>query len=459
MDENKSFAATIRLSIDSFTQIVAGHTMTEELDTTNCSHDMTAGESLSLADSYYVDENYTDALDAYAAGLSVVRESEVTIQIRILSHRSSAFYQLGRYEEALEDANAALELLSKGPSGIRPGEGEICHKRSGLAAFKLQRYTPAKEALLKAAQLASLNKRPDSEYMEWIRQCDENLSPNEAQASAMKSSPAPGRTLDFDAKQPAPSKSATPAASDSFHAPTPSQPTRSQITATTSRRPAMPKYQFWQNDKFMTISILEANVQQQDVQVRFQPKRLTVILRKGGVDFTVIANHLYAKIDVEKSKVQIKDEKVLIKLRKVDSFEWYELFGKADDDETSKPEPTQPDGGSPVKDTPLVRDPKTRPYVSHRDWDAIEKNIEKEEKNDKAEGEDAMNKLFQKIYADASEETRRAMIKSYQTSGGTVLSTNWDEVSKTDYEKERTAPKGMEWKTWEGEKLPMKDDE
>ncbi|CAN0405192.1 unnamed protein product, partial [Ectocarpus sp. 13 AM-2016] len=32
-------------------------------------------------------------------------------------------------------------------------------------------------------------------------------------------------------------------------------------------------------------------------------------------------------------------------------------------------------------------------------------------------------------------------------------------VGKADYEKERQAPKGMEWKTWEGEKLPQKDDD
>ena len=32
------------------------------------------------------------------------------------------------------------------------------------------------------------------------------------------------------------------------------------------------------------------------------------------------------------------------------------------------------------------------------------------------------------------------------------------EVGTTDYEKERQAPNGMDWKTWEGEKLPMKDD-
>lgn len=40
------------------------------------------------------------------------------------------------------------------------------------------------------------------------------------------------------------------------------------------------------------------------------------------------------------------------------------------------------------------------------------------------------------------------MIKSYQTSGGTVLSTNWDEVAKKDYEgKDRPDPvDGTEWR-------------
>jgi len=41
------------------------------------------------------------------------------------------------------------------------------------------------------------------------------------------------------------------------------------------------------------------------------------------------------------------------------------------------------------------------------------------------------------------------MIKSFQTSGGTVLSTNWDEVKKEDYEKDLKAPHGQEVKRWE----------
>lgn len=36
------------------------------------------------------------------------------------------------------------------------------------------------------------------------------------------------------------------------------------------------------------------------------------------------------------------------------------------------------------------------------------------------DGDPAMN-LFKQIYANGSEETKRAMIRSYYTSGGTVL--------------------------------------
>jgi hypothetical protein len=49
--------------------------------------------------------------------------------------------------------------------------------------------------------------------------------------------------------------------------------------------------------------------------------------------------------------------------------------------------------------------------------------------------------------SDGDEKTRKAMNKSFQESGGTVLSTNWDEIQKDKVEVK--PPDGMEFKKWD----------
>ena len=55
--------------------------------------------------------------------------------------------------------------------------------------------------------------------------------------------------------------------------------------------------------------------------------------------------------------------------------------------------------------------------------------------------------MFQKIYGEGSDEVKKAMNKSFQESGGTVLSTNWEDISKKKTEVK--PPDSMEYKKWD----------
>ena len=54
------------------------------------------------------------------------------------------------------------------------------------------------------------------------------------------------------------------------------------------------------------------------------------------------------------------------------------------------------------------------PSSSHytRNWDKLDREI-REKKNEKLERDAALNKLFQQIYSDGSDEVKRAMNKSF----------------------------------------------
>mmetsp|Transcript_10004 Transcript_10004/g.11478 ORF Transcript_10004/g.11478 Transcript_10004/m.11478 type:complete len:400 (-) Transcript_10004:311-1510(-) len=384
---------------------------------------------LHQGDYHFVDGEYTEAITAYDQGVNLLAtdvEDLSHIRFRLLSHRSESYLNVCALKagkeaaaSALKDAKAAHDLLSKFEKlkiRILPNEQECCRKRLDRASVLSTEQSHSTETTINSKDEKNSSKETKSVVVTKTA-----LRPNKA--------------------------------------------------------PTMPKYQYYQNDKFLTIALLECNVQPESLDVQFLPKKLVVIMAKGGKKFTVICGRLFDFVVVDKCKIKYMDEKVLIKLRKKEEgTHWHELFGtaKEDDDEDDKVEQKKTtvsaevvkaaSGGSnedqdsaSKKPIPTVSSEKARPYSSHRDWDAIERNLEKDEKKEKPQGEDALNHLFKDIYGKADGDTRRAMIKSFQTSGGTVLSTNWDEVAKKDYEKERQAPKGMQWKQWDGKELPQKD--
>lgn len=440
---------------------------------------MSASELLATGDCYALDGCYEEAITAYASCLAIVSEKEALTQFRALSHKSSALFYLARHREALADAQNAITLHDTLKfAGLREGETEACQRRKWKAAQGCGEVDISKTALLAARELAELNHRSTKKYdtaLAKMKEGSENRKKNEQALSALMGGPEslPNAELQkslVDSKPaPTPISASVPSSSSapskslgdsSKQASTgislTSHPFGSAPVATKSANAwsaDTPKYQYYQSEKVMTISILEHNVKEADLYVDVSTDFLHITLKKNDQVFTMIDGYLFSNVDTSRCKLVIKDEKVLVKLRKTTEHDWHELLTKRKEGEKEKESPT------PSSEMPLADKTKTTPYASHRDWDAIEKNIEREEKSVKPEGEAAMNSLFQSIYANADDDTKRAMLKSYQTSGGTVLSTNWDEVSKKDYEQERVAPKGMEWKNWNGDKLDMAEDD
>mmetsp|Transcript_16573 Transcript_16573/g.57828 ORF Transcript_16573/g.57828 Transcript_16573/m.57828 type:complete len:378 (-) Transcript_16573:172-1305(-) len=217
--------------------------------------------------------------------------------------------------------------------------------------------------------------------------------------------------------------------------------------------PSSVKYQYYQTPTHVTITVLAKGITAETAEIVIEDKSLVVRVVIGGFEMTVINGELYDPVVKDKASVKFLSTKVEIKLPKKEAFNWNELLIGAciGDDPAKRAHP-------PPRTTSAGATATATPYSSKRDWRRLEKDCEAELAAEAPEGEEALNKLFQDIYGKATPETRRAMNKSFQTSGGTVLSTNWGEVGTTNYEEERQAPAGMEWKTWEGAKLPQKED-
>ncbi|XP_056148869.1 protein SGT1 homolog isoform X2 [Lampris incognitus] len=199
-----------------------------------------------------------------------------------------------------------------------------------------------------------------------------------------------------------------------------------------SRTPAAPpaKHDWYQTESHVIITIMAKNVPKDGVCVNFSERELSATVQLASGEDHSFNIHLLHPIVPQQSTFKILTTKVELKMKKTEAVRWEKLEGEGQQSNIKHFTPNQ------------------YPSSSHytRNWDKVVVDISEEEKKENLEGDAALNKLFQQIYTDGSDEVKRAMNKSFMESGGTVLSTNWKDVGTRKVE--MSPPEDVEFKKY-----------
>lgn len=297
-----------------------------------------------------------------------------------------------------------------------------------MGLFAESEYESAKAAFVAGRDLASDQKK----FNMWIRKCDVELEESgvstkpEATKVSIPSSPA---TTTPAAAVSTPSSTSTPTTTSNEASAVSSS---AATTAQESEKPAPRfRHEWFQTDTHVNVDLFAKGIKKPNLKVEIAEKSLCVTIQLESSEFVLDLELADAIVPAE-SSYELLSTKIEIKLKKSKVARWKSLENT---------------GENVVGVWDSQIDAKAQPpaYPSSKgakNWDAIAKDDEEE----KLTGDHALNNLFRTIYKDASEEQRRAMMKSYVESNGTVLSTNWEEVGAGEVKGQ--APSGMEMHSW-----------
>ncbi|CAM9285083.1 unnamed protein product [Phaeothamnion confervicola] len=312
--------------------------------------------TVAAADAAYVAEDYPSAITLYGK----VIEAEPSSHLPYLN-RCAALLKLRRAAEALEDAEAALRLEP---------ECELALYRKGLACFELERFVPARDAFRSGQQrYAAASEHDPRRYPTWLRKCEAEIGLSDTEVSETADPAA--KPAAVAANRPAPQlKAAAAAAPPSTHLQT--------------------RFQYYQSSEKLTVGILVKGVKAEEATVEVEPRR--VRLWSGGKESPTLLfdKLLHDEVVPAECKTRFLASKVEIVLKKKSPFEWPDLGalppgpGAAPASAPARAPSSSPAAAASSTDgAAATKEKKPRPYSSHRDWDTIEKEVERELSSEK----------------------------------------------------------------------------
>ncbi|KAI0308232.1 SGS-domain-containing protein [Multifurca ochricompacta] len=202
----------------------------------------------------------------------------------------------------------------------------------------------------------------------------------------------------------------------------------------------MLRHEFYETDERLIITVFDRGADPALVNMKFLPRS---ILYENG-DKKLDLQPLKGQIDPEKSTFVVGKVKVEIRLVKAAQGRWGGLIGDA-------PDPLA--NSSSVSITAAKAASTSTLPQARKNWDSVTKTILESEKpltstdDPNVSGDSTLNEFFQSLFANADDDTKKAMMKSFQESGGTALSTNWEDVKKGPVSIK--PPSGSEARKWE----------
>lgn len=330
-----------------------------------------------------------------------------------LLERASIYQRQKKFDEAIADFNDAMEIARQ--RGRREEIGK-CHFKLGLVLYGQKKYTEAMKEIESAIDYNC--KEPTLEM--WKTKIDYDMK-------RLKSD----QKVETKDNKSTTKSTTTTTASELPENSTSSTSTSTSIDAINKHAPLKVKIRddWYQTSDSVVITIFAKNIKEQELQVNFSSSGVSITFPTGaGSEYNYNIEPLFDDIITLESSYRVFGTKLEVTLKKVTSQKWPTLESS---DQAATPSASHSSEG------PLSYPTSSKKAVN---WASF-----KLEDEEDAEGKNE-SEFFSQLYANTDDDSRRAMMKSYVESNGTVLTTNWDEAKAKTFE--TSPPEGMEPKKW-----------
>ena len=384
--------------------------------------------------------------------------------------RSTAYTRVSPpdHASALSDAETALVLAHKRAKRELIVQSQL---RRGIALFGLQRWADSKqcfdwvkkldekEKTVAIWEMKVKGKLKDLTETDAAGKVTVEEVPHIELPTSSNTKPPEKPLLEKDGKEHA--QTAQPAS-----APAEIKPEGVQTPANKIR------HEWYQTPDTVVVTLFAKGVPKDKATIDIQERALAISFPlPTGSEFDFSLDPLFSKVDPSLSTSKVMSTKVECVMKKATPGQkWASIEGT---EAVQEGEQSADDGNADAKRAVLGNKSTNNTVPSYptssrsgpKNWDKVANDLTKKKaKDDKAEGDggnggqdedddgvdefegNGENAFLQSIFKSSNPDAQRAMMKSYQESNGTVLSTDWSEVSKKKVE--TSPPDGMIAKKW-----------